>query len=163
MNDYHTDVTEEDITILIATLKKLNPSLVGIGVQSSHFKVAQRITKAIKENLNVPVVWGGAHPSIDPAGCIEHTDMVCVGEGFDALLELSRKILDGTSYHDVKNVWFNTGNGIIKNEMRPLLADLDVLPVASYDGENKWYIDDGRLQSKKNIDDFVLGLTDKPS
>jgi len=163
MNDYHTDVTEEDITILIATLKKLNPSLVGIGVQSSHFKVAQRITKAIKENLNVPVVWGGAHPSIDPAGCIEHTDMVCVGEGFDALLELSRKILDGTSYHDVKNVWFNTGNGIIKNEMRPLLADLDVLPVASYDGENKWYIDDGRLQSKKNIDYFGYGLTDNPS
>ena len=162
MNDYHTEATEDDINALLAQLEKLNPSLIGIGVQSSHFQVAQRITRAIKAKLPVPVIWGGAHPTIDPATCIPHTDMICLGEGFDPLLELSRRIADGKAYDDVKNLWVNKGDRIIKNEMRPLLSDLDILPFASYDGEHKSYIDDGRLQSDRNIDYFGYGFTDAP-
>jgi radical SAM superfamily enzyme YgiQ (UPF0313 family) len=46
--------------------------------------------------------------------------------------------------------------------MRPLMADLDRLPFASYDVENKSYIDDGGLQPDRNIDYFGYGFTDDP-
>lgn len=162
MNDYHTEATEEDIGALLAQLEKEDPSLIGIGVQSSHFQVAQRITKAIKAKLSAPVIWGGTHPTIDPENCIAHTDMLCAGEGFDPLLELSRRIAEGAPYDDIKNLWINKAGGIVRNERRPLLDDLDALPFASYDGEHKSYIDDGRLQPERNIDYFGYGFTDDP-
>ena len=162
MNDYHTEATEEDIGALLAQLEKENPSLIGIGVQSSHLPVAQRITRAIKAKFSTPVIWGGTHPTIDPENCIAHTDMICVGEGFDPLLELSGRIAEGSPYEDIKNLWINKADGTVRNERRPLLNNLDVLPFASYDGEHKSYIDDGRLQPERNIDYFGYGLTDDP-
>lgn len=160
--DYHTEVTEDDITTLLAELDKLNPALIGIGLQSIHFPVAKRLTKAIKSKFKVPVIWGGSHPTIDPENCIEYADMVCVGEGFDALLELSQKILDGKSYENIKNLWVNNNSKVIKNPLRPLINNLDILPFASYDGDNKIYIDDGKVQNGNNIDYFGFGFTDDP-
>ena len=162
MHDYHTDTTEEDISALLAQLKKLDPALIGICLQSRHFKVAKWITKAIRAECKVPIIWGGSHPTIDPENCIEHADMICVGEGFNALLELSQRILQGNSYDDIRNLWVNDGGRIIRNETRPLLANLDILPSASFDSEDKIYIDDGRLQQNKNFDYFGFGFTDDP-
>ena len=81
MNDFHTPVTEDEINLLLKELEKLDPALVGVSLQSSQFGTAKRITQAIKSRLDVPVVWGGAHPTIDPESCIPHADAVCVGEG----------------------------------------------------------------------------------
>ncbi len=163
MNDYHTEVTEEDVQVLLQELERIQPDLIGIGLQSSHFPVAKRITQAIKARMKVPVIWGGAHPTIDPENCIEHTDMLCVGEGAEALLELVQCMEQGRSYSHVQNLWINKDGRVIRNPTRPLLADLDILPCASYDSGNKTYIDDGQLQPKKNIDYFGYGFTDNPS
>ncbi|MEI6632583.1 MAG: cobalamin-dependent protein [Chlamydiota bacterium] len=162
MYDYHTEATQEDIDTLLAELKRLGPSLIGIGVQSSHFPVAQRITQAIKKELAVPIIWGGAHPTIDPERCILETDILCVGEGFEPLQELSARIAAGKPYRDIPNIWVNEGGSITRNESRQLIADLNVLPVASCDAEDKTYIDDGRLQPDRNIDYFGYGFTDNP-
>jgi len=162
MHDYHTEVTEEDVNTLLNELEKLNPALIGIGLQSTHFPVAKRLTKAIKSKFKVPVIWGGSHPTIDPENSIKHTDMVCVGEGFDALLEVSQKILDGKPYDDIRNLWLNVNGKIIKNPIRPLIDNLDSLPFASFDSKNKIYIDEGQVQNDKNIDYFGFGFTDDP-
>jgi radical SAM superfamily enzyme YgiQ (UPF0313 family) len=162
MNDYHTDITEKDITALLNQLRKLNPALIGIGLQSPHFEIAKRLTSSIKQRFDVPVIWGGAHPTINPHECIDHTDMLCVGEGFDPLLELSRRILQKKEYNDIKNLWINEGGTVIRNSERPLLKNLDALPFASYDNANKTYIDDGNVQTRKNIDYFGFGFSDAP-
>lgn len=162
MHDYHTEVTEEDINALLSQLKILNPGLIGISLQSPHFHIAKRLTRVIKNNFKVPVVWGGSHPTIDPESCIKHTDIVCVGEGFDAMLELSQAILQNKSYDKIKNLWLNTEGKIIRNPYRPLINNLDILPFASFDGENKIYIEDGQVQADRNIDYFGFGFTDDP-
>src|SRR3990172_7602378 len=107
MNNCHTDVSQEDVDVLLGELEKQNPALIGIGLKSSHFPDAKRITAAIKARFNVPVVWGGDHPTIDPENCIRHTDMVCVGEGFDTLLELTQRMAQGKPYEDIQNLWLN--------------------------------------------------------
>jgi radical SAM superfamily enzyme YgiQ (UPF0313 family) len=162
MYDYHTEATQEDIDTLLVELERLGPSLIGIGVQSSHLPVAKRVTRAIKGRFDVPVIWGGAHPTIDPEQCIAETDLICVGEGFEPLRELSARIAEGRPYRDIPNLWVNEGGGITRNESRQLIADLDVLPFASYDADDKTYIDDGRLQPDRNIDYFGYGFTDNP-
>jgi len=152
MNDYHTQVSPEDIEVLLGELEKQAPDLVGIGLQSSQFPVAKRLTDAIRKRISAPIIWGGAHPTIDPEGAIKHVDMICINEGFDALLELCGRIKEGRSYDDIKNIWTNHKGAITRNPTRPLIADLDRIPVASYDSANKIYIDDGRLQPKRNFD-----------
>jgi len=162
MHDFHDPVTEEDISILFSELEKLNPSLIGIGLQSIHFELGKKLTTKIKNKFKAPVVWGGVHPTIDPESCINYTDIVCVGEGFDALLELSKNVINGKPYDDIKNLWINNNGKIIKNTSRPLINDLDILPFASYTPENKIYIDSGRIENEKNIDYFGFGFTDTP-
>ncbi|MFC2149548.1 B12-binding domain-containing radical SAM protein [Candidatus Auribacterota bacterium] len=162
MNDFFTEVTQADLDVLLDQLEKQKPDLIGIGLKSSQFEMARRITKAIKDRLDIPIIWGGAHPTIDPENCIKHADMVCVGEGAEALLELSQRIKEGKPYHDVKNIWVNCEGTIIRNEKRPLLKDLDSLASASFDAEDKVYIDDGQLQPDRNIDYFGYGFTDDP-
>ena len=162
MHDFHDPITEEDIGALFEQLDKLQPSLIGLGLQSSHFEIGKDLTAKIKNRFKAPVVWGGAHPTIDPESCIKHTDIVCVGEGFDALLELSDRIKEDKLYDDIKNLWINKNGNTIRNNPRPLIDNLDVLPFASYTPENKIYIDDGRVQSNKNIDYFGFGFTDDP-
>jgi len=162
MHDFHDPVTDADVNTLLTELEKLNPALIGLGIQSPHIPIAKDLTKKIKARFDVPIIWGGSHPTIDPESCIPHTDIVCTGEGFDAMFELSSRILDGKSYDDVRNLWINRSGNIIRNESRPLITDLDALPFASYTSENKIYIDNGRVENNKNIDYFGFGFTDDP-
>lgn len=162
MHDFHDPVTDEDINTFLSELAKLSPSLIGIGLQSIHLELGKKLTAKIKNKFKVPVVWGGVHPTIDPESCISHTDIVCVGEGFDALLELSKNIIEAKPYDDIKNLWINKNGNIIKNNPRPLMNNLDILPFASYTPENKIYIDNGRIDNEKNIDYFGFGFTDSP-
>jgi len=162
MHDFHDPVTDEDINILLEQLDKLSPSLIGIGLQSIHLELGKNLTTKIKNKFKIPVVWGGVHPTIDPESCINHTDIICIGEGFNALLELSKNIIGGKPYDDIKNLWINKNGKIIKNGSRPLINNLDMLPFASYTPENKLYIDNGHVENEKNIDYFGFGFTDTP-
>lgn len=162
MHDFHDPVTEEDIAVLLEQLDKLNPVLIGMGLKSTHLELGKTLTAKIKSRFQVPVVWGGVHPTIDPESCIKLTDIVCIGEGFDTLVELSKNIIHGRSYDTVRNLWINKNGRIIRNGSRLLINNLDMLPIASYTSENKTYIDNGRVQNDKNIDYFGFGLTDTP-
>lgn len=164
MNDYHTDASDDDIRVLLDEIGKVAPVLIGIGLQSNHLPIAKQITQAVKKRFKIPVVWGGAHATIDPENCIKETDYVCVGEGFDALLELANALNDKTPTDGIKNIWMNRAGTVIRNATRPLWKDteLNKLPFASYDAQNKIYIDDGQLQPERNIDFFGYGFTDDP-
>lgn len=86
--------------------------LIGISLMTNYFDNVIQITQRIKKDLNIPVLWGGIHPTIRPRECLDHADMVCLGEGEESVLELVRKMKDGQNYHDVQNIWFkNNDNG----------------------------------------------------
>jgi hypothetical protein len=107
LNDYHDEVTEQEILACLGKLKELDPALIGISLQSSHFQLARVLTQRIKAEIDAPVMWGGSHPSIDPEGCVRETDILCVGEGFDPLLEVYNCISAGKDHSNIKNIWVN--------------------------------------------------------
>ena len=162
LHDYHDEVTEEDISALIGKLKELDPALIGISLQSSHFQLARTLTQRMRSNLNTPIIWGGSHPSIDPESCIKETDIVCVGEGFDPLVEVYNRIAAGKEYSDIKNIWVRRNGNVEKNDTRPLMRDIDILPAPDFSPENKIYIDEGKVQKDKNVDYFGFGFADEP-
>lgn len=55
-------------------------------------------------------------------------DMICIGEGEEAIVELANSIEKSGIDYSIQNLWFKKDGGIIKNRVRHLIKDLDKLP-----------------------------------
>jgi radical SAM superfamily enzyme YgiQ (UPF0313 family) len=84
----------------------------------------------IKQELDVPVIFGGIHPTSVPEGVIknEFVDFIIRGEGEYALLDLVSKLENNQNVTNIPNVWLKKDGKVIKNPMGPLVKNLDSLP-----------------------------------
>jgi len=112
--------------------------VVGIGVMSNFFDHAVQLSENLRKNLAAPVIWGGIHPTVAPDESLNYCDMVCVGEGEYAMLNLLRAMEQKRDYHSIKNLWFKTNGALQKNQLEPLIFDLDSLPFQDYDYETHY-------------------------
>ncbi|UCG71007.1 MAG: B12-binding domain-containing radical SAM protein, partial [Thermoplasmata archaeon] len=136
--------TPLEIDILTQTLRDLKPDLIGLSLMSPFYRLAVEITEAIKKEINIPIIWGGVHPTLLPEECIKHADMVCVGEGEGAIVNLADALYEGRSISSIPNLWIKTDAGkVLRNELRPLITDLDSLGFPDFsDDDHKYYIED---------------------
>jgi len=123
---YENHILEEVISLCRQS------DLIGITLMTNFFNGAIQLTNKLKKELSTPIIWGGVHPTIKPDECLKYADIVCIGEGEDATLELVNKMSRGEDYLHTINLWFNTGNKVIKNPLSPLPRDLDIYPFPDY-------------------------------
>ena len=92
-------------------------------------------TSILKENFDIPILIGGGHPTVLPEYVISdhNVDMICIGEGEGAIVELADRMEKNQDYSNILNLWIKTDKGIVKNTIRPLLQDLDSLPFPDRD------------------------------
>lgn len=107
--------------------------LIGISVYTNYLDRVIQLTKELKLKLSAPIIWGNIHPTVRPEESLEYVDIVCLGEGEEALLELANKLNQGENIYDIRNLWFKKDGQIIKNEVRPLIKNLDSLPICDFD------------------------------
>ncbi len=119
--------------------------LVGVSLMTNFFDGAVQITRKLKSGLRVPILWGGVHPTIRPEECLEHADMVCIGEGEDALLELADKMSRNEDYTNTVNLWVKSGEVVHKNPLSPLPQNLDVYPRPDYSMEDHHVLVDDKV------------------
>jgi radical SAM superfamily enzyme YgiQ (UPF0313 family) len=113
---------------------KKNPICVGLTVIiGSSILNGINTSKFIKEKSDVPIVWGGPHPSIIPRQTIEnkYVDIVCEGEGDITFYEIVKTLEKNKPLEKVKGIWFKNNGKIKHTEKRPL-ADLNELPDIPY-------------------------------
>jgi len=107
--------------------------LIGMSLMSNQFVQAIEVTRYLKAcGISAPIIWGGIQPTVETEECLEYADIVCVGEGEGALVELVDKMEKKEPYDRVGNLWFNSPGGIIRNPPRPLVQDLDSIPFPDY-------------------------------
>ena len=139
--DPASDVQLENLGRVIRR-EELN--LVCISIRASAYaEQARIITEHIQQNLNLPVLWGGMHPTIAPDSCSGTADMLLKGEGELALLELANNLISGDKDRTFtsKNVTFNLGDELIQNPLRPLVQNLDDLSFRDYTThQHKYFI-----------------------
>jgi len=116
-------------------------ALVGVSFMSSYFDRAVQLTAGLKGTIGSTVIWGGIHPSCKPEEALEHADMVCVGEGEEALAELLAKLRAGEDGRRVPGIWCRDGAQIVKSPLRPLIRDLDSLPHFDFSNEEHFIFD----------------------
>jgi len=117
---------------LIREIIEVAPDLVGFSVFTNELSWALEVASAIKNELDVPIIFGGIHPTSAPDTTIAYdvVDYICIGEGEFALVELLEKIENGLPTDNIQNIWKKTKDRtIIKNPIRKITdADLDRLP-----------------------------------
>jgi radical SAM superfamily enzyme YgiQ (UPF0313 family) len=119
--------------------------LVGISFMTFFFDRAVQLTRTLQQKLNIPIVWGGIHPTVRPEEALDYADMVCVGEGESAMRELAERLDKGTNYFDTQNIWLKRNGEIIRNPLRPLIQNLENIPFPDYDLEDHYVGEEDRV------------------
>ena len=134
--------------------------LIGISLMTNFFDNAVQITQRLKRDLDIPILWGGIHPTIRPQECLDYADLVCLGEGEEALIELVKKMEEKQDYRHIPGIWAKDKNSIITNKIRPLIQDLDSIPFPDYYDYENHYILDGKCIQKMSealLNKYSLG------
>jgi radical SAM superfamily enzyme YgiQ (UPF0313 family) len=128
---YEVKVVIEDLAAPDFRSLDFQPDLVGISSISSTAPRAYELADFYR-GQGIPVVLGGAHASFLPREGLEHADFVICGEGEGALPELLEALNHGEDFSGIQNLCFKQGDKLVQNAWRPLLADLDSLPIPNY-------------------------------
>jgi radical SAM superfamily enzyme YgiQ (UPF0313 family) len=120
---------------LVKKINDFNPDIIGITVMDTNFDFVVLLSTIIKKHFNIPIILGGPHPTIYPDECIkpDTIDMICIGEGEGALLDLLNAIDKKRDMSKIKNLWVKRKGTIIKNLPRQLIQNLDLLPFPDRD------------------------------
>jgi len=112
----------------VATVKRYRPHLIGLSSIEVTHRLGERLLDAVKD-LGIPTVVGGPYATFAPEIVIRApgVDMVCVGEGELALVELCEKLRRGEPASGIQNLWIKTNDGIERNPVREPI-DLETLP-----------------------------------
>ena len=135
--DWKTDIRSK--------VKKFKPNLIAISSTEDMWELGIKILKEIKDfknKNNIPVIAGGVFPTFAPEICIKDKliDIVCVGEGENAMLDLCKKISLKEDYSDLTNCWIKK-NGEIKKNSITKPVDINKTPIIdiSQFEENRLY------------------------
>ena len=122
------NISEKDIDRTVEEIIKNKPDYIGIsvmtGIQTRH---SAEFSKKLKEKSNIPVVWGGIHPSLLPRQCLEefYIDFVVIGEGEETFIEFTINFLDVKNFSSILGLGYKENGRVVLNPQRPLIADLD--------------------------------------
>ena len=114
----------------VRELTIFSPQVVGFSMIVTIFNRAKTLAELVKQYSNAMVVFGGAGPTVEPERMLVDSgaDMVCVGEGEYAMLDVVTALEEGGDLTCIPNIWTRVDGRIFSNDVRPLIEDLERLP-----------------------------------
>jgi radical SAM superfamily enzyme YgiQ (UPF0313 family) len=102
-------------------------AMIGYQIHSA-LKFAKRVRKA---NPDIPIVWGGWHPSILPeqTAADDHVDYVVRGQGEFTFMELLEALQNGRGYEKIPGLTFKEDGEIKSNPNRRLIDPNEFQPL----------------------------------
>ncbi len=119
--------------ILLAELKT-KPVCFGVTAMTGpQIDGALKASELVKKNSDIPVVWGGIHPTLLPRQTLENenVDIVVQEEGEETFLELVNALTANKPINDIRGLWWKNGGIITENKPRPYI-DLNLQPIPAY-------------------------------
>jgi len=117
--------------------------LIGVSCLSRGSEKAKQVIQYLKP-LQKPIIWGGLHATLNPDECAQYADMACVGEGEDVIVELASRVSEHRRWNDISNLVYKNNGSLVRNPLRPLIADLDQLPLVDFTCEDEFHLQDGK-------------------
>jgi len=109
-------------------IEESKPDLIAVSVVESTYFIGLQLLNAVKD-IRVPKLIGGIHVTFSPDDIIKEpvVDMICVGEGERAIVELANRIGSKQEYNDIPNLWVKKDGRTYRNPIGPLV-NLNELP-----------------------------------
>jgi len=110
------------------------PDIVGYSVMTGSQRYYLELNRRIRAATPVFSVFGGPHPTFFPEMIEEEgVDGICIGEGEGAMVDLATALARGGLEPDIPNWHFKLNGAVVRNPVRPAVADLDSLPLPDRD------------------------------
>lgn len=120
--------TEEDPVDVAVRLK---PDVLAYSVYTGTQRYYLDVNRRIREQLDVVSIMGGPHPTFFPEIIEEEgVDGICIGEGEHATVDLINALENDEPIDNIPNWWIKSNGSVHRNPLRPLVTDLDELPLA---------------------------------
>jgi anaerobic magnesium-protoporphyrin IX monomethyl ester cyclase len=123
-------------SMIASKLASFAPELIGVTSTTDQFPLAGKLIAFISGTVPVSIVLGGIHPTVCPEESIALPGVraVCIGEGEGAILDIIQRLGEGRNLDPIPNLWVRRPDGsVLRNEVRPLIEDLDTLPFPDRD------------------------------
>lgn len=117
---------------LKSELRSFSPEMVGVTFTTPLAVEAGAIAQLVKEMLpNALIVAGGAHATALPEQTLSESafDVAAIGEGEMTIRELA----SGANLKDILGIAYKQDENIYRSSPRPLIPDLDALPLPAWD------------------------------
>jgi len=135
-NEYKTDILD----MRVQDWRKYDFSqtdVLGIGCMTGNqIKMGLELASLVRQQYpDIPIIWGGIHPTLYPQQTSEHplVDYVVRGEGEVTLLALLDALNGKIHLEEVKGITYQKNGEIKENTDREPIKDLDSLPFPAYD------------------------------
>ncbi|MBF0531674.1 MAG: B12-binding domain-containing radical SAM protein [Candidatus Omnitrophica bacterium] len=121
--------TSNCFTDFRAEVQRFLPDLIGLSCTEDMFKLGVKLLSQVRD-LGIPTIAGGVFPTFAPDIVLNQPeiDIICRGEGEDALLALCQKMERGESYDHIANLWIKKPDGAVKKNATALI-DMNANPL----------------------------------
>lgn len=125
-SDWRQDLHEQ--------VSRFQPDLIAISSTEDMWELGMHILNEIrtyKISNRIPVIAGGVFPTFAPDLALSFplVDMVCVGEGEHALIDLCHRLEAGKNWDTVTNLWIKRPDGTIKKNPITRPVDINDIPM----------------------------------
>lgn len=125
--------TTDILTDIVNLVEEYKPDLIAASVVDETLPLGISLLEAIG-NHKIPTIVGGVSATFNYEYILRHdcVDIVCIGEGEEALVELCERMGKGEDYGNVRNLYLKAKDGSVKkNPLRPLV-DINTLPMPDF-------------------------------
>ena len=139
---HSTDIVQTDLEDYIKKINEFRPDVLAYSSTTGEHRHLININKEIKRKYRYLFsVFGGPHPTFFPEMINEDgVDAIIIGEGEYTIIELIEALDKKTNYTNISGCWIKKDKHIYKNTARPLVDDLDLIPIPDreimYDHDN---------------------------
>ena len=115
---------------LLGKVGEVSPGLIAFSTVTLQWRFTVAYSRTIKKVFDVPIICGGPHPTYSPEAVIseKNINMLCIGEGEHALLDVVERLENGGDLSIIPNIWVKNEVGtIFRNDIRELISDLDAI------------------------------------
>ena len=163
----HEEGTKNTIKTLVQLVLKENPIWVGFSTMTGPtIYPCLKASQALKEKTNVPIVWGGIHPTIVPEETLmdKSIDIVAIGEGEETSAEITQTLqkygFNSEELIKIDGIAIKKDGNIYITKPRKFIMELDKFSPSWHhiNMENYIYSDD-YFQYSKSGGNRVMAIT----
>ncbi|MFA5099324.1 MAG: radical SAM protein [Candidatus Omnitrophota bacterium] len=118
--------TSDPLDDLDCLVRSFRPDLIALSATEDIFPGGLKLLRHI-DSHGILTIAGGVYPTFAPEKVISNKeiDIVCIGEGEEALLELCTRLKEGKDYSGICNLWVKNSDGSVRRNPLKYLQDIN--------------------------------------